>query len=117
MQSPNVLPSQAAQSSHVEHVIRVEDQAREKVWYLYLLECAGGRYYAGVTNRLSFRMRAHRSGKGAKFTRGNRPVQLLGARSFPGKSEAMKAEWAIKQLPRAKKLHFLFETSHQQCAA
>jgi putative endonuclease len=76
-------------------------------WCLYLLECRGGAMYAGITNRLAARYAAHVAGKGARFTRANPPVRILGAQAFVGRSEAAKAEWAIKQLPRAKKLAFL----------
>jgi putative endonuclease len=76
-------------------------------WCLYLLRCKNGALYAGITNRLSARFAAHVAGKGARFTRANPPVCILGAHPFAGRSEASKAEWAIKQLPRAKKLAFL----------
>ncbi|WP_298706014.1 GIY-YIG nuclease family protein [Variovorax gossypii] len=79
----------------------------EGTWCLYLLECRGRVMYAGITNRLSARFAAHVAGKGARFTRANPPIRILCARPFVGRSEASKAEWAIKQLPRAKKLAFL----------
>lgn len=63
--------------------------------------------YSGITNHLAARFAAHVAGKGARFTRANPPVCILGAHPFAGRSEASKAEWAIKQLPRAKKLAFL----------
>lgn len=77
------------------------------MWFLYLLKCRNGAYYAGITNNLEKRYQAHVSGKGAKYTRANPPVALLGSREFGSRSEASKAEYAIKQLPKVKKLPFL----------
>ena len=76
-------------------------------WCLYLLECKGSVFYAGITNRLADRFAAHQAGKGAKFTRSHPPVRILGARPYADRSEASKAEYAIKKLPRARKLAFL----------
>lgn len=76
-------------------------------WCLYLLECTGGLMYAGITNRLAERFAAHQAGKGAKFTRANPPVRILGAKPYADRSEASKAEYAIKKLPRGRKLAFI----------
>lgn len=78
-----------------------------KQWCLYLLECRNGAYYAGITNDLEARYEAHRSGKGARFTRANSPVRILASCNFPDRAAASRAEWAIKQLPRDQKLSFL----------
>ena len=72
-------------------------------WWLYLLACRDGRTYAGIAIDVEARFAAHSSGKGAKFTRSNPPVRVLGARAFPSKSEALKAEAALKKLDRAGK--------------
>lgn len=80
-----------------------------KQWCLYLLECANGAFYAGITNNLAARYEAHRSGKGAKFTRANKPVRVLGSCPFPDRASASRAEWAVKQLPRNRKLAFITE--------
>ncbi|CAN7327841.1 hypothetical protein [Variovorax sp. LjRoot178] len=50
---------------------------------------------------------AHQAGKGAKFKRANPPVRILGSRQYADRSEASKAEYAIKRLPRGRKLAFL----------
>jgi putative endonuclease len=76
-------------------------------WMLYLLECRGGTYYAGITNDLVARYRAHVEGKGARYTRAHPPKRVLGVASFMDRSSASKAEWAIKQLPRDRKLRYL----------
>lgn len=78
-----------------------------KPWCLYLLECKGGRLYAGITNDLEARFAAHQAGTGAKFTRANPPIRILSSRLFGNRSEASKAEWQIKRLPRERKLEFL----------
>jgi putative endonuclease len=75
-----------------------------RCWWLYLLVCRDGRTYAGIATDVEARFAAHCRGKGAKFTRSNPPVRVLGARPFAGKSEALKAEAALKKLDRTKKL-------------
>ncbi|MFL6601292.1 MAG: GIY-YIG nuclease family protein [Steroidobacteraceae bacterium] len=73
-------------------------------WWLYLLVCRDGRTYAGIATDVAARFTAHSNGKGAKFTRSNPPVRVLGAQSFASKSEALKAEAALKKLHRTEKL-------------
>lgn len=73
-------------------------------WWLYLLVCRDGRTYAGIATDVAARFAAHSSGKGAKFTRSNPPVRVLGAQAFASKSEALKAEAALKKLGRTEKL-------------
>jgi putative endonuclease len=76
-------------------------------WHLYLIECRNGAYYAGITNDIERRFAQHMAGKGAKYTRSNPPVRLLGTRPFADKSAALKAEHAIRKLPRVRKMRFL----------
>jgi putative endonuclease len=76
-------------------------------WYLYLIECRNGAYYAGISNDVDARYAAHLAGRGARYTRANPPLRLLGAKAFPDRSAASRAEWSIKQLPRERKLAFL----------
>jgi putative endonuclease len=73
-------------------------------WWLYLLMCRDGKTYAGIATDVAARFAAHSSGKGAKFTRSNPPVRVLGAQAFAGKSEALKPEVALKKLDRTEKL-------------
>jgi putative endonuclease len=75
-------------------------------WCLYLLECSDGSYYAGITNDLENRIKTHNQGLGAKYTRGRGPVTLLAHKTFPDRSEASKAEAAVKKLPKNQKLGF-----------
>lgn len=76
-------------------------------WFLYLLLCRNGAWYAGITNDLDARFRAHANGTGARYTRANPPVRMLGSRAYPDRAAASRAEWAIKRLPRERKLAFL----------
>ncbi|CTP88382.1 hypothetical protein XTPLMG728_1885 [Xanthomonas translucens pv. poae] len=78
-------------------------------WFLYLLECRNGSYYAGITLDIEARYQAHLRGTGAKYTRANPPLRLLASRAYPDRAAASRAEWTLKQLPRARKLAFLSE--------
>ena len=75
--------------------------------YTYILTCADGTYYCGWTNDLDKRLAAHNQGKGAKYTKPRRPVILSYWEAFDTKEEAMRREYAIKRLPRRKKLELL----------
>ena len=71
----------------------------EKTWKVYLLRCSDNSLYCGISNNLESRLIEHNSGKGAKYTRSRRPVDLVGASPVMTKSEALKLEYRIKQLP------------------
>lgn len=79
------------------------------MWCVYLIECRNGAWYAGITNDLAARYAAHVAGKGARYTRANPPVRLLGSRAFADRSAASKAEHEVKRLPKSKKLAWLDE--------
>ena len=74
------------------------------MYYVYLLRCADGTLYTGFTNDLARRLAAHNAGRGAKYTRGPRPVELVYWESFSNKSSALRRECAIKRLPRRQRL-------------
>jgi putative endonuclease len=80
-----------------------------KEHYFYVLSCKDGSLYAGYTNDLQRRVRLHNEGKGAKYTRGRGPVKLIFSKLYSTKSEALKAEYAFKQLERKKKLQYLIK--------
>ena len=65
-----------------------------------MLKCSDGTLYTGWTNDLEKRVEAHNSGKGAKYTKARRPVELAYYEEFETKEQAMKREYAIKQLGR-----------------
>jgi putative endonuclease len=76
------------------------------LWWLYLLRCRDGRTYAGIALDVDARFELHLAGKGARFTRSNPPLTILGAQSFATKSDALKAEIALKKLDRAQRLQW-----------
>lgn len=73
-------------------------------WTVYILRCGDGTLYTGCTNNLPRRLEAHRSGRGAKYTRGRLPVALVYQEEVPDKSAALRREIAIKRLTRQKKI-------------
>ncbi|TLS35096.1 GIY-YIG nuclease family protein [Pseudalkalibacillus caeni] len=77
--------------------------------YVYMLECADGTYYTGYTNQLEKRLSLHQRGKGAKYTRGRSPVELVYKNAFRSKGEALKEEYRIKQLTRKQKEQLIRE--------
>jgi putative endonuclease len=92
-------------------------ESRPKTWWLYLLACKGGRLYAGIALDVEARFELHASGKGAKFTRANPPQNILAAQAFASRSEALKAEYALKQLDRAAKLHWVRQWPFKKTAS
>ena len=72
-------------------------------WIVYLIRCSDESLYCGTTNNLKNRLEAHNSGKGAKYTRFRRPVELVAASPEMTKSDALKLEYRVKQLPASKK--------------
>ena len=75
--------------------------------FVYLLRCSDGSLYCGWTNAIEKRLVAHNSGKGAKYTRARRPVELVYSEELPDKSSALKREYEIKHLSRAEKLRLI----------
>ena len=71
--------------------------------YTYMLECSDGSLYTGWTNNIEKRLKAHNAGRGAKYTRSRRPVRLVYMEEFDTKIEAMRREYAIKQMSRKEK--------------
>ena len=78
-------------------------------WTLYLIECKNGAFYAGITTDVARRYAQHLTGKGAKYTRANPPKKLIAVKEYANRSDASKAEYAIKQLPKKLKVNFLRE--------
>ncbi len=86
-------------------------------YWVYILRCADGTLYTGCTNDLSRRLAAHNAGKGAKYTRSRRPVELVYREEVPDKSAALRREAAIKGLSRGEKLALIqrLENAPQPC--
>ena len=76
--------------------------------YTYILKCSDNTFYTGWTNDLEKRLVDHNRGKGAKYTRGRRPVELAYYERFDSKEEAMKRERQIKRLSKADKLKLVY---------
>ena len=83
----------------------------DKQWLVYILECGDGTLYTGITDDLPHRLDMHRAGKGAKYTRGRTPLNLVYQENADSYSEALKREYRIKQLPRAEKLKLIEKTA------
>ena len=79
----------------------------EQTNYTYVVRCGDGSYYTGWTNHLKKRIQDHNDGKGAKYTKSRRPVELIYYETFATKEEAMSREYAIKQLTRKQKEHLI----------
>ena len=75
-----------------------------KKWVVYLVRCSDKSLYCGISNDLKKRLIEHNSGKGAKYTSSRRPVEPVGVTSEMTKSEALKLEYRIKQLPANRKI-------------
>ncbi len=78
---------------------------------MYVVKCADGTLYTGYSPDVEARVAAHNAGKGAKYTKTRRPVELVASAAFETKHEAMSAEWHFKQLSRAKKDELLARIS------
>ena len=76
--------------------------------YTYIVECADGTLYTGWTTNVQKRVKAHNEEKsGAKYTKAKRPVKLVYYEGYETKEEAMRREYAIKQLTRKQKLELI----------
>ena len=75
----------------------------ENTWHLYILRCRDGSLYTGITTDVEKRLEAHRSGRGAKYTRGRGPLELVYREECGTHSVALKREIEIKRLTREQK--------------
>jgi UV DNA damage endonuclease len=73
-------------------------------WFVYMLRCADGSLYTGITNDVMRRCRQHNDGKASRYTRSRRPTKLVWQEVQPSQSLALKREAAIKALTRQAKL-------------
>ena len=81
----------------------------ESVWYLYMLRCRDGSLYTGITTDVQRRLEAHRSGKGAKYTRGRGPLTVVYTEQHADRASASRREWEIKHMTREQKLALIGE--------
>lgn len=75
--------------------------------YTYIIRCKDDSLYCGWTNNLEKRIASHNAGTGAKYTKSRHPVELVYFETFDTKEEAMRREYAIKQLTRQEKLKLI----------
>lgn len=83
--------------------IKKRSPLRRSQYFVYIVRCKSGFYYTGYTNNLERRLNEHNSGRGSKYLRGKRPVQLVYAKEYKYYKNALNAERHIKTLPKKRK--------------
>ena len=84
----------------------------EKTWYVYMLRCKDDTLYTGVSDDVARRAAVHNSGKGAKYTRSRRPVEVVYTEECESHSAALRREIAIKRLKRQEKEQLIQATEY-----
>ena len=88
-----------------------KSSADQKPWYVYIVRCNDGTLYTGITTDTDRRIEEHNhSSRGASYTRGRRPVQIVYRQTEYDRSAASQHEWKIKQLSRRRKESLIIET-------
>ena len=85
----------------------------EQTWYLYILRCKDDTLYTGITTDVEKRLEAHRAGRGAKYTRGRTPLELVYRETCGTHSQALKRELEIKKLTRQEKQNLIGKTEEK----
>jgi putative endonuclease len=85
----------------------------DKKWLVYLVRCSDNSLYCGVSHDFKSRLIEHNSGKGARYTKSRRPVELVGISAEMTKSDALKLEYRIKQAPVGEKKAMLKREGRQ----
>jgi putative endonuclease len=80
-------------------------------WFVYVVRCRDGSLYTGIARDVNARLDAHNQGRGARYTRGRRPVALLHIERKRSQGAALRRELAIKALPRKAKLALVTEAA------
>jgi predicted GIY-YIG superfamily endonuclease len=81
----------------------------DKSWFVYILQCGDGTLYTGIAADVQARLAQHRAGKGAKYTRGRGPLELVYTEECADKSTALKREAQIKKLSRPEKMQMILK--------
>lgn len=84
----------------------------EKTWYLYILRCVDGSFYTGITTDVHRRLQMHESGKGAKYTRGRAPLELVYSERCADHCDALRRECFVKSLTKQEKIRLIEEARH-----
>lgn len=72
-------------------------------YFVYMLLCADGSYYIGITNDLARRYRLHQTGRGGAYTRSHPPIQIVYTETLPDKGSALRRELELKKLTHKQK--------------
>lgn len=81
-------------------------RVREK-WFLYILKCADASLYTGIAKDVQKRFQMHSKGKGARYTRTRRPLEIVYEEPCRSRTHALIREYAVKSLPQSKKINLL----------
>lgn len=84
-----------------------------ELWFVYMLRCADGSYYTGITNDLLRRCRQHNAGTASRYTRSRLPTELIYREALPNRSLALKREATLKALPRGRKKAIIDDMANQ----
>lgn len=76
-------------------------------WFVYVLRCADGTLYTGLTNDVARRVDLHNQGRGARYTRGRLPVELVYIEEAGSRADATRREAAVKRMSRAAKMRLV----------
>ena len=105
--SLNVLPCHTLTAYYK----RVDVLDHSQPWWVYVLLCRDNTFYCGITTDLERRLRQHNEGKGARYTKGRRPAEVIHAWTVPSRGFALREEHTFKALSRQKKIARLKEMS------
>jgi len=97
------MPSHAKRPKRVRAVPRRKAAPKKPRWFVYVVECVDRTFYTGIATDVKARVATHNTGKGAKYTRGRRPVILRHVERARDRGAALRREYAIKLLTRAAK--------------
>src|SRR6266851_2122402 len=75
-----------------------------EIWFVYIVRCADGSLYTGITKDVKRRCQQHNAGTASRYTRSRRPAKLVYQEDHPSQSWALKQEAAIKTMNRQGKL-------------
>ena len=81
-------------------------------WLVYIARCSDGSLYCGITNDIAARLAAHNAGKGARYTRSRRPIEIVLTRRCRSRGAALRLEYRLKQLTRTEKLRLIYKMRH-----
>ena len=80
-------------------------------WFVYIVQCADGSLYTGITKDLARRCRQHNAGTASRYTRSRLPVKLIYQEIHPSQSSALKRESAIKAMNRRGKMAMIQQSN------